>query len=287
MYLEFFNLKEFPFSIGSDEKYFYESDIHAEALANMLYTIQQRKGMVLITGEVGSGKTFLSSMLASRLGKSALVVSVRHPPDSAKQMLRAVAEGIGVRVGRTDDKLTLVKELENKLERHLRRDRLVAVILDEVQDLPDEAMEQIRLMWNWEVDGQRLVQLVLVGQPELRPRLQEPKWESLQQRIVLSYHLGALTAADTAKYILHRRKIAAKNGNCPMRFTIRALEDIHEITKGIPRLINILCDNALLTAYAANTTKITSGIVAKVVRNMTTWSLNPPAPIEDDQSEEH
>jgi general secretion pathway protein A len=286
MYLDFFNLKEFPFSIASDAKYFFESDIHAEALANMLYTIQQRKGMVLVTGEVGAGKTFLASMLAERLGRSSLVVSVKHPPDSAKQMLRAVAEGIGVRIGRNDDKLTLVNELENKLQRHFRRDRLVAVILDEVQDLPDEAMEQIRLMWNWEQQGQRLVQLVLVGQPELRDRLQEPKWESLQQRIVLSYHLGALSAADTAKYVLHRRKIAASNG-CPLRFTIRALEDVYEVTKGIPRLINILCDNALLSAYASNTTKITSGVIAKVVQNMTTWTLNPPSGMyeEDDSAE--
>jgi general secretion pathway protein A len=274
MYLDFFRLKEFPFSIASDEKYFYESEIHAEALANMLYTIQQRKGMVLVTGEVGSGKTFLGSMLANRLGKSAVVGNVRTPPDSAKQMLRAVAESIGIRVTKTDDKLSLASELEQKLERHLRRGRLVSLILDEVQDLPDEAMEQIRLMWNWEADGQRMLQIVLIGQPELRDRLREPKWESLQQRIVLSYHLGNLTPADTARYVLHRRRIAARDGS-ELRFTITALEDIHEITKGIPRLINVLCDNALLTAYAQGSQKITSSIVSKVVNSMTTWSLRP------------
>ncbi len=283
MYLDFFKLKEFPFSIASEERYFFESEIHAEALANMLYTIQQRKGMVLVTGEVGAGKTFLGSMLANQLGKSALVGNVRTPPDSAKQMLRAVAESIGIRVTKDDDKLTLANELEQKLSRHLRRGRLVALILDEVQDLPDEAMEQIRLMWNWEIEGQRMLQIVLIGQPELRDRLREPKWESLQQRIVLSYHLGNLTPADTARYVMHRRRVAAKDG-CTLRFTIRALEDIHEITKGIPRLINVLCDNALLTAYAAETTKITSTIVAKVVNSMTTWSLRPSQ--EDSQQEQ-
>ncbi|HHH75732.1 MAG TPA: hypothetical protein ENL03_01750, partial [Phycisphaerae bacterium] len=178
---------------------------------------------------------------------------------------------------------SLISELEDKLGRLFRRGRLVALILDEVQDLPNEAMEQIRLMWNWEEKGQRLLQIVLVGQPELRDRLCEPRWESLQQRIVLSYHLGSLGPADTAKYILHRRKLAATNG-CPLRFTIRALEDIYDVTKGIPRLINVLCDNALLSAYAANTYKINSAIVAKVVNNMTTWQLKPPASDEKEDN---
>ncbi len=280
MYLGFYNLKEYPFSTGSDARYFYESDIHSEALANMVYTVQQRKGMVLITGEVGAGKTFLSSMLAERLGDKAVVVRLGHPPDSSKQLLRAVAEGVGQRVAPSDDKLTLVQRVEGKLDKLYRRHRLAAVILDESQDMPDDAMEEIRLMWNWERDGHRLIQIVLVGQPELRERLSEPKWESLQQRIVLSYHLGRLTPVDTAHYVLHRRKVAAQDGS-RLRFTVSALEAIYESTRGIPRLINTLCDNALLTAYSQNTDKITSGIVNKVVREMTCWSMYRPGQITD------
>lgn len=277
MYLEFFNLREFPFTIGCDGRFFFESEAHAEALANMLYSIQHRKGMVLVTGEVGTGKTFVGSMLSARLGNAAQVVMVRHPPDSPKQLLRAVAEGLGARVSVTDDKLKLVSQLEKYLERIHRRGRLVALIVDEAQSLSDQTLEEIRFIWNWERDGQRLVQIVLVGQPELRDRLSHPRWESFLQRIVLSYHLGNLSRQDTARYILHRRKAAAMNSS-PLRFTLRALEYIHTASRGIPRLINILCDNALLRAYAKNTTKITSRIVERAAREMTAWTRENPPP---------
>jgi general secretion pathway protein A len=284
LYLKFFSLQEYPFSIGCEDRFFYESDIHAEALANMEYTVQQRKGMVLITGEVGAGKTFLANMLAARLGPSCLVVDVPHPADSAKQLLRSVAEGVGIETSGETDKLSLVRQLKDRLDQLHRRGRIVAVILDEVQDLPNSAMEEIRLMWNWERNGQRLLQFVLVGQPELRDRLQEPRWESLQQRIVLSYHLGRLGLRDTAKYILHRRKVAASNG-CPLQFTVRAIEQIYAATRGIPRLINILCDNALLTAYARSTYKINSDIISTVLRDMTCWALNASAADQDSSYE--
>ena len=288
MYLEFFNLREFPFSIGCDGRFFFESEAHAEALANMLYTIQHRKGMVLVTGEVGTGKTFIGSMLSSHLGGAAQVVMVKHPPDSPKQLLRAVAEGMGARVSEADDKIKLVNQLERYLDRMHRRRKLVALILDEAQSLSDQTLEEIRFIWNWERDGQRLLQIVLIGQPELRERLRQPKWESFLQRIVLSYHLGGLSRQDTARYILHRRKAAALNSS-PLRFTLRALEYIHAASGGVPRLVNILCDNALLRAYARNTTKITSGIVERAAREMTAWTReNPPpalSPGADEESE--
>ncbi len=271
MYLEFFKLADFPYTIGSDERFFFESEIHAEALANMVYTIQQRKGMVLITGEVGSGKTFLGSMLQGRLGGTAHVGMVKHPVDSSKQLLRATAEAFGAKVGPEEDKLSLVKKLEQFLDKQFRRRKLLALILDEVQDMPDEALEEIRLIWNWERRGQRLLQIVLIGQPELRQRLAEPKWESFRQRIVLSYHLGRLGLDDTAKYILHRRRAVADDG-CLLTFTTNALEHIHELTQGVPRMINVLCDNALLTAYARSCHKITHEIVQKAAREMTCWA---------------
>lgn len=275
MYLSHYKLKEPPFAITCEEKFFYESAIHAEALANMMYTVQQRKGMVLVTGEVGAGKTFIGNMLGSRLGPACLTVMMCNPPQSAKQLIRAVAARVGVKIRPSVDKLSLIEELEQHLIRLRNRGRLVALILDEAQDLPRTALEEVRLLWNWEDSGERLVQIVLIGQPDLRLRLQEAQWEPLQQRIVLSYHLDHLSVEDTVKYIDHRISVASDDG-CLAAFTPEAKLDIHAATDGIPRLVNILCDNALLTGYAKGIHTIDRPTVAQVLRDMTCWGLRVP-----------
>lgn len=272
MYLDFYNLKEFPFALNCDEKYFFESSGHAEALANMLYTVQQRKGMVLISGEVGSGKTFLANMLGVRLGAGCLTLQIKNPPQSGKQLMKAIASQLGMRVRLGADNLALVTELEEYLLRLQKRGRLVALILDESQDLSSASLEQLRLLWNWEQDGQRLLQIVLTGQPELRERLTEPKWESLRQRIVLSYHLKQLSSEDTGAYIEYRLHVAG-NGDTCAEFTPAAKADIYVATGGVPRLINILCDNALLVGYAREQAVIDTAIVSDVLRDMTCWNL--------------
>ncbi len=277
MYLSYYRLREFPFSLACDERYFYQSSIHAEALANMQYTIEQKKGMVLVTGEVGAGKTFVGHILANRLGPGCTTAIVRHPPQSGKQLLRALAAAAGMNLQTDIDTLRLVEELEGHLVRMHNRGRLVALILDECQDLSPKALEEIRLLWNFELDGQRLIQIVLIGQPELQQRLQEPQWESLRQRIVLSYHLGHLTCEDTHAYIAHRLRVASLEGGAVAQFTPDALSDIFAATGGIPRLVNILCDNALLVGFARNVHCIDRNIISEVLREMTCWNVKTTA----------
>jgi len=279
MYLRFYKLKEFPFAISCDERYFFESSVHTEALANMMYAVQQRKGMVLVTGEVGAGKTFMGNVLAGRLGTGCLTVAIQNPPQSGKQLLRSLAVGAGMNVRSSADKTQLLEELEQHLRRMQARGRLVALIIDEAQDLTPAALEEVRLLWNWEQNGQRLVQIVLIGLPDLRQRLMEPRLEPLRQRVVLSYHLGHLAAKDTTAYVLHRLKVASEDGAGDGLFSPEALVAVHEATDGIPRLINILCDNALLIGYSRGSQRVERDIVLGVLRDMTCWGLRtPPVP---------
>jgi general secretion pathway protein A len=275
VYLNFYKLKDFPFSITSEERFFYPSSIHKEALANMLYTVEQGKGMVLITGEVGAGKTLVGTVLCSELQPVCQPTWMTNPPQKPRELLHAIAASVGMDTHSLETDESLADALQKHLERMFQRGRSVALILDESQDMSDDALQQVRLLWNWEVSGRRVVQIVMIGQPELRERLMNPKWESLRQRIVLSYHLGRLSLKDTAAYILHRLNVAADEG-CRVKFTVGAAKDIFMATQGIPRLINVLCDNALLVGYAKGIHRIDRQVISEVLRDMTCWGMQDP-----------
>ncbi len=273
MYLSHYQLEQYPFALAFEPAFFFESTIHGEALANMVYAVQQRKGMVLVTGEVGAGKTFVGNVLCERLGPSAIAIMLKNPPQSAKQLLRVVAQRTGLNVRGGADRMDLAESLENHLSRLNSRGRLVALVMDESQELGGPTLEELRLMWNWEDRGQRLLQMVLLGQPELRQRIQEPRWEPLRQRIVLSYHLGRLTAEDVARYVDHRIRMAGGRDEM-IGFDEEALNAIYMATEGTPRLINVLCDNALLVGYTRGLHRLDRDVVEDVLRDMTCWGLN-------------
>lgn len=272
MYLEFYRLKEFPFALTCDERFFYESAVHSETLANMMYTVQSHKGMVLITGDVGTGKTFLVNMLVTRISGNCVAVNMQNPPQSGKQLIRGLATQLGMRIEPTQDKISLLENIEKHLARAHQRGRLVALLLDEAQDLPDDTLREIRLLANWERNGQRLLQIILVGQPELRNRMLEPQWESFRQRVVLTYNLGHMSKEDVASYIDYRIKVASGEG-CLAKFSAQAKEDIYFATQGVPRLINVLCDNALLASYTRKRTEIDHDIMTDVLKEASLWDF--------------
>jgi len=265
MYTEFFGLNEKPFSISPDPRYLYLSQRHADALAHLLYGISESGGFIQLTGEVGTGKTTLIRSLLGQLPEHAEIALILNPQLSTKQFLQAICQELHVEFQGRDTGRQLIDHLNRRLlELHAAGKRAV-LIVDEAQTMSPELLEQVRLLTNLETSQRKLLQIILIGQPELREMLSRPGMRQVAQRITGRYHLEPLSAADTAVYINHRMRVA---GGRPGIFDQRALRALFRLSQGIPRLINVIADRALLAAYTLESPQIRAGLVRRAANEV-------------------
>src|SRR3954447_9223950 len=260
MYLSFFGLNEKPFAITPDPRYLYLSERHAEALAHLLYGINEAGGFVQLTGEVGTGKTTIVRSLLAQTPKNAEIALILNPKMTAPEFLLTICEelGIGVPDAATESLKDLVDILSGYLLRAHAGGRRVVVVVDEAQNLAPSVLEQVRLLTNLETNTRKLLQIILIGQPELRELLARNELRQLAQRITGRYHLNPLTHEETAAYVRHRLRVAGATSDI---FSPAALAEVHRLATGVPRVINVVCDRALLGAYSMDRHRVTPTLV--------------------------
>ncbi len=260
MYLSFFGLNEKPFSITPDPRYLFLSERHAEALAHLVYGIKEAGGFIQLTGEVGTGKTTIVRSLLAQAPENAELALILNPRMTAPEFLLTLCEELGI--GVPDPAAGSLKDLVDILNTYLLRahaaGRRVVLVVDEAQNLEPEVLEQVRLLTNLETNTQKLLQIILIGQPELRELLERSELRQLAQRVTGRYHLDPLSAPETVAYVRHRLRVA---GATTEMFSRGALRNIHRLSGGVPRVINILCDRALLGGYSLDRHHITPALV--------------------------
>jgi general secretion pathway protein A len=276
MYTSFFGLAEKPFAITPDPRYLYLSERHAEALAHLLYGINESGGFIQLTGEVGTGKTTVVRTLLSRVPHHADVAVILNPRVTPVEFLLTICEELGLEIAEADR--DSVKQMVDALNRRLLQahaeGRRIIVLVDEAQNLSFEVLEQVRLLTNLETPTQKLLQIILIGQPELRELLDRNDLRQLAQRITGRYHLMPLSREETKGYVRHRLRVAGAPDEI---FTPAALSEVHRLSSGIPRVINVACDRALLGAYTQETRRITAALVRQAAgevygrRFLPTW----------------
>ncbi len=251
MYAAYFGLAHEPFSIAPDPRYLYMSERHREALAHLLYGLGAGGGFVLLSGEIGTGKTTVCRLFLEQVPANCNVAYIFNPKLTVIELLQSVCEEFHIALPPADRAPT-VKDYLDPLNDFLLREHAAGrnnvLIIDEAQNLSAEVLEQLRLLTNLETSERKLLQIILIGQPELRAMLARPELEQLAQRVIARYHLDAMTAPETAQYIQHRLEVAGLER--PLPFDRRALQRIHELARGVPRRVNLLCDRALLGAFA-------------------------------------
>lgn len=241
---------------------------HQEALAHLMYGLQGAGGFVLLTGEIGAGKTTLCRLFMEKAPKSARVAYVLNPRLNAVEMLEAVAQELGVRLpkGKAPGRKSWTDAIQRELLRAHAAGQSCSLLLDEAQDIDTHVLEELRLLSNLETHERKLLHITLVGQPELRDRMQEPELTQLSQRLLARYHLGTLPPADVENYIEHRLYSAGWSG--PLPFDAHHMPLIHRLSRGVPRKINLLCDRSLLGAYAQGHRTVTRATLLKSAREV-------------------
>ncbi|MFH1778705.1 MAG: XrtA/PEP-CTERM system-associated ATPase [Candidatus Omnitrophota bacterium] len=265
MYKSFFGLKEKPFNVTADPNFLFFSKKHREAFDHLIYGIKERKGFLEITGEIGTGKTTLCRALLNQLDKKTKTAFIFNSNLPEVQLLLAIVIDFGIQV-RPKTKINILSELNRFLIEQLRLGYNVVLIIDEAQNLKAAQLEQIRLLSNLETDKDKLIQIVLVGQPDLKTKLDSPELEQLRQRIVVKYHILPLDKEEVDDYIYHRLHIAGSDGN--IHFEPDAINEIYDYSGGIPRLINIVCDKALLLGFVLETKTISLEMIKRSIEEI-------------------
>src|SRR5213082_427054 len=260
MYLSFFGLNEKPFAITPDPRYLYLSERHAEALAHLMYGINEAGGFVQLTCEVGTGKTTIVRSLLAQAPKNAEIALILNPRMTPPEFLLTICEELGI--GVPDQAAGSLKDLVDILGGYLLRahgaGKRVVLVVDAAQHLPPDVLEQVRLLPHLETPTQQLLQIILIGQPELRELLARNELRQLAQRITGRYHLNPLTSTETSAYVRHRLRVA---GATTDMFAPAALNETFRLSHGVPRVINVICDRALLGAYSLDRHRVPTNMV--------------------------
>jgi general secretion pathway protein A len=265
MYEKHFGFVELPFSVSPDPRFFYSNPVYREALVTLRYGIEARKGFVIITGEAGTGKTTLLRMVKHNLDSAIHTAFIFNPRLSFTALLRFILSDLGI-ASSAKDRLKLTEQLNGHLTEQLRQGQTVALLVDEAQALSDELLEELRLLSNLETDREKLLQIVLIGQPELEHKLDEPELRQLKQRVTLRCRLLPLSQHEVGLYIALRLKTAGYEGK--ELFTPEAVQKITRYSNGIPRLVNVICDNALVIAFAASKKQVYAEMIEEVARDL-------------------
>lgn len=276
MYTHYFQLKQSPFSIAPDPRYLFMSERHREALAHLLYGVGSGGGFVLLTGEIGAGKTTVCRCFMEQIPENCQLAYIFNPKLSVEELLLSICEEFRIAVA---PGVASVKGYVDAINAHLlashAQGKNNVLIIDEAQNLSAAVLEQLRLLTNLETSERKLLQIILIGQPELRAMLARPELEQLAQRVIARYHLGSLTAEETASYVRHRLAVAGSTAQTP--FAPRLMAQIHALSKGVPRRINLLCDRALLGAYVENQAQVTRQILRRAAEEVFAEEGKPAA----------